>query len=596
VCKYKLVEKSKSEPEGFSMITSHKEEHVGEIIRQLRRQRNMTQTALGANRYSKSYVSAVEKNAIRPSFAALRFFAQQLEQRSDYFTMLLESTENNKQSTALPGPLEVGSHFLQDDGFSLLTLLMQHVEPLSSENLKGLPTFAPDVLAALPPSRQCYYLLLAGLAALTKQEYETALQAFEQALPLAPPQLQPQVLDALGQHYSLTGLSSIALHFHLRALDSLQHTDAMEVKNSLHFTIALHSAQDTQALGDYERACTLYEQARKYLRAEHEMKDAARLYLGLGYCTYALAYQQSQMSKAAEKALAGEMEQGFQQAISYIVQSRSIYQVSGDREGEAYTRLIQTMALLDFITRYRQLVRPIGATFAATSLSFLNNAHEQCRQVLIRLDDTLIQSENAAQQDSVIYTALGQLLKIYIHRAMLARLRGQESNALRERISAAHLCQYVLDALVEPVLSTKSVQQILAQQSIHSMPDSPSLPRLPDLHLESTTFHPHFTGLVEIYSAAGEVTEELGRTADSSNFRHDCYSQADRCFHIALTLAQTIVWSRAHDPGYLLRHYQRYASLLEERLTASPEDRWETSHALAAMVREEFTQITAMNK
>ena len=581
------------------MITSHKVEHVGGIIRQLRRQRNMTQTELGANHYSKSYVSAVEKNSIRPSIAALRFFAEQLEQRSDYFTMLQASTENIKQSTSLPGPLEVGSHFLQDDGLSLLTLLMQYAEPLSLQNLKGLPTLTPDVLAGFPVSQQCYYFLLEGLTALAKQEYQTALQALEQALPLAPPQLQPQVLDALGQHYSLMGFASIALHYHLRALNSLQHTDAEEVKNSFIFIIALHCGENYQALGDYERACLMYEQARKHLRAEHEMKDAARFYLGLGYCTFALAYQQSQVPEAAQKALAGEMEQRFQQAISYIVQSRSIYQVINDHEGEDTTRLIQTMALLDFITRYRQLVNPItpiGATFAASSLSFLNNAQEQCQQVLIRWDDAHIQEESAAQQNSIIYTALGQLLKIYIQRATLSRLRGQESNALRERISVAYLCQKVLDALVEPVLSPKLVQEILVRQFDHLMPDSPSLPHLPELHLESTTFNPRFTGLIEVYSAAGEVAEELGHTADSSNFRHDCFNQADHCFHTALTLAQTIVSSRERDPGYLLRHYQRYASLLEERLAASPEDREETSHVLASLMKEGFAQVMVMNK
>jgi len=59
----------------------------------------------------------------------------------------------------------------------------------------------------------------------------------------------------------------------------------------------------------------------------------------------------------------------------------------------------------------------------------------------------------------------------------------QESTALRERISAAYLCQQVLDAVVEPVLSPKLAQQILAQQSSHLMPDTPLLPLLPELHL-----------------------------------------------------------------------------------------------------------------
>lgn len=58
----------------------------------------------------------------------------------------------------------------------------------------------------------------------------------------------------------------------------------------------------------------MYEQARKHLRAEHEMKNAAQLYMGLGYCAYALAYQQFQVPVASTKELAGEMEQEFQQA------------------------------------------------------------------------------------------------------------------------------------------------------------------------------------------------------------------------------------------------------------------------------------------
>jgi transcriptional regulator with XRE-family HTH domain len=77
-------------------MATNRVEHVGDLIRQMRRQRNLTQTELGGNSYSKSYVSAVEKNTIRPSPAALRFFAEQLEQRSDYFTMLFESSENIK--------------------------------------------------------------------------------------------------------------------------------------------------------------------------------------------------------------------------------------------------------------------------------------------------------------------------------------------------------------------------------------------------------------------------------------------------------------------------------------------------------------------
>ena len=578
------------------MAANRRVEHVGDLIRQLRRQKNLTQTELGGERYSKSYVSAVEKNTIRPSIAALQFFAEQLEQRSDYFTMLLESSENIRQATTLPGPLEVGSQFLQDDGFSVLYLLMQHTEPLSLQTMKPLPSLVPEVLAALPDFKQSYYFLLEGLTALAKQEYEMALEALERALPLAPPQLLPLVLDALGQQFTYTGAIPLALHYHLRALASLQHVDAQEAKNSLLFTIALHGGEDCRVLGDYEQARVMYEQARKHLRAEHEMKNAAQLYLGLGYCTYALAYQQSHIPEAAARALAGELEQEFQQAISYLVQSRSIYQVSGDRTGETMARFFQTLAMLDFITRYRQLINPLGATFAASSLSLLDSAEEQCRQVLINWLDTPNQEEGATRQDSIIYEALAHLLSIFIQRASLARLRGQSSNALKERIYAAYLCQRALNALAESVFPWQFVQDFLARVSVQALPDSPALPHLPDLHLDTATFQERFTGLVEMYCAAGEVAEELGRAARASNYRHDCYRQADTSFQSALTLARTVVSARQRDPGYLIRHYQRYASLLEERLAASVEERAVTSSILATLLKEGLAEFQSAVK
>ena len=206
-----------------------------------------------------------------------------------------------------------------------------------------------------------------------------------------------------------------------------------------------------------------------------------------------------------------------------------------------------------------------------------------------------LQGESSDQQDSIIYSALGQLLKINIMRAILMRLRRQFTNALRERISAAYLCQLILNTLAEPNLSYTIVQQILAKQPTQSMPASPPLPHLPELELDTTTFNLRFSGLIEIYSAAGEVAEELGRTATTSSFRQDCYFQADQCFHLVLALAKTMVSAYEYDPGYLLRHYQRYTSLLEVRLIASPEVYQETSLTLATLVKDGFSHNTAMN-
>src|SRR6266568_1275587 len=74
---------------------------IGEFIRQLRRQRNLTQTELGGQRFSKSYVSAVERDKIVPSHVAIRFFAEQLGQPGEYFEEILQQSKDMKQVSPL---------------------------------------------------------------------------------------------------------------------------------------------------------------------------------------------------------------------------------------------------------------------------------------------------------------------------------------------------------------------------------------------------------------------------------------------------------------------------------------------------------------
>ena len=56
------------------------QQSLGEVIRQVRRYRHLTQGELAGERFSKSYVSSVEHERIPPSAEALRFFAERLGQ------------------------------------------------------------------------------------------------------------------------------------------------------------------------------------------------------------------------------------------------------------------------------------------------------------------------------------------------------------------------------------------------------------------------------------------------------------------------------------------------------------------------------------
>src|SRR5205085_11347371 len=168
---------------------------IGETIRQLRRQSSLTQTELGGTRFSKSYVSAVERTKITPSIEALQFFAEQLGHSNDYFIKLKQNTdEKGWLSSALqtsPG----GHPDVQEEFLNLLDILLEGTEQHYFSLTHDLPTFSPEMIATLPPQGQAHYLFLRGLIAQEQKDFSTALHAFEQALAFAPAKQQPAILD-----------------------------------------------------------------------------------------------------------------------------------------------------------------------------------------------------------------------------------------------------------------------------------------------------------------------------------------------------------------------------------------------------------------
>ena len=121
---------------------------VGEIIRQLRRQRSMTQTELGGDRFSKSYVSAVERDKIVPSMDALRYFAEQLDQSRDYFLLLIQNSTHELHGTAMTGQVNTG--FTYEEVAALLNTLLDNIEQSTTFLLPGLPFLSPEAIAAIP--------------------------------------------------------------------------------------------------------------------------------------------------------------------------------------------------------------------------------------------------------------------------------------------------------------------------------------------------------------------------------------------------------------------------------------------------------------
>lgn len=571
----------------------------GEHIRQLRRQRSLTQTELGAGRYSKSYVSALERGTIVPSHEALCFFAEQFNQPIEAFEQLLEKSRFTRSVAAFPqgGAAPEPESDDPNEVMTLLDLLLARTRMTPLPSMSDLPRLSAEAMSALPLPRQARYAFWRGLVAQQEGELAEALSALEYALVLAPAKHQPAILDALGLNYYLERQYHTALSYHRRAHALLEQQIDQETTADLPLLVELHCGDDCRALSAYHEACGYYDQARLHLQATHNLRLAAQVYQGLGYCTYAALIQRQISSETPGTWIGSEEPHEFRRAISLLVQSRTLYQASHDLRGEASVRLIQAAVLLDFSLWSRRMAQAqavaTGIFPSIDSVSLLEDAEEQCRQVLISFQEASSESNlPPVEQEMIIYTAVSSLISIYGQRATLARLGGYEDTATRERVRAALLCQQALDTFCEPEFSWDWIHTVASLSAGAVTAHMQYLPRLPDPAAGTSSIPYSPVSQMQLYLAAGEVAEELGRAATTPEYKQDCYARADQCFQMALQAARQILPDQEHDPGYLVRCYQHAVQLVEERMMDMAEAPERAAPALLRLLKDGLTLFT----
>jgi tetratricopeptide (TPR) repeat protein len=574
------------------------QQSIGEYIRQARRQHNITQTELGGSRFSKSYVSAVERNKIASSFDALRFFAEQLGRPADYFVSLLQQLEV-EGSVSRP---DLSASQGQGDvrRVEALTLLNVILDSTDTGNLPPhfeLPAVLPELVAALPPHKQSRYHFLSGLQAKEKHDLVASMRAFECALAYTPVGQDAAILDELGLCHYLRGAYQTALTYHLRALRTLAD-EACDDPPGLVFRITSHCGHDHRAMGEYEQARAYYERARQRLNSEHDMKTAGSLYHALGYSTYAAIHQKTALSvQADQRASQEELEQKYQSAIALLVQSRNIYQISSDAMGETDVRLTQASALLDLCVRQRQVSMGKSTDAAnvpiASCASTLKDAEEQCRQALVGWQGSANGSSLSPRVDVQIYIALAYLIRIATQRALLGRLAGYVDTAFRERSLAAYLCQEVLNSLAEDGLPWVLIQNV-GMLHADDLPYQPaSLPKVPELADGHGPLKHAAISQIEAYYAAGEVSEELGRVTPEKDYALSCYQRANSFYQQSLALARSLLSEQAIEPDFVISCYQRCICALEERLLVAPSASAETTRTLLNILENAFYHLRA---
>lgn len=552
------------------------QDSLGAYVRQLRRKLHLTQTELGGGHFSRSYVSAFERGALTPSSLALRFFAERLGQSVEDFETLLakdiqtrsivSSDEESRRSALLKTDKEI---------IALLDVILSRSDRSILPLLHSIMTSSEEEMDVFSPDRQARYIWLQGLLAQEAGSLTRARAVLEYALALAPAEHQPALLDALGTNYYLAQEYQTALNYHRRARQALQQMDARETAADLLLTVELHCGDDYRSLGAHHQACIHYEHARQVLSAHDNINRAGWLYLNLGYCTYASLYQEKPVDGdgTATSHREDEQERDFQRALSFLLQSRALYQAIHDYSGESKVRLIQAMVLLDF-SIWQSMQRKSRFTGLPPSLSsgtLLDEAEEQCRQILMTWQKILLDEQPSEDVEIMLYKTLGYLIRVHTRRAFFARLSGYTDTAVRERALAAALSQLAFDSIDAASFSQKLLDDVLSLSGSKLQYYDPSLPRLPliDPLADGNAFNGHFPHLqsrAEVYFAAGNVSEEFGRAATTADYTCECYQRADEYVQLALSLLRRVLPNKDYDVSYLMRYYQRYAHMLEERV------------------------------
>jgi transcriptional regulator with XRE-family HTH domain len=573
---------------------------IGQVIRQIRQLRHLTQSDLAGDRFSKSYVSAVEHNRLAPSSSALRFFAAQLGQPDGNFAALLQQPEVvNVFSVAdpLPPALLSNGKASQDESATLLEQLLEASAFPHVALDSPLPVLSEAQLAGLPPHVLTHYYMLLGKEARTHHDLSATLHAFETALQSAPAQQQAAILDDIGHTYLLMHAPFTALGYHLHARHLLSKEPLKRSSAALFLQIELHCADAYKALGAYPQARACYERARTTLDAHHDLATAGRVYAGLAYCTYAALFPAILSSALSLEVTPQHIERELQQALGLLLQSKSIYQVSGDHLQETNVRLLLISLLLDrCVWRRRMVVLSASDTEKKALLTecaaLLNDAAEHGQSILLRWQKAhTCHDPLPTELDVVLFTTLSFLIRIAAERALLARL-GENSldAAYRQRAFAASLCQMVLDTLSAPTLPWTIVEQASTLSADTLTYSAPALPSLPDEPIRLLSPRGPVSQ-IEIYMAAGEVAEELGRAAPTSSYAQDCYAQATRFVQAALALAQPTQLQGVRDAGYRARLYQRWVALLEVRMQAAPALYEITSKVLFEVLTQSFWHL-----
>jgi tetratricopeptide (TPR) repeat protein len=251
---------------------------LGQRLRQARLQRGLSQEELAGPEFTKGYVSALERGAVRPSLKALDVFARRLETPISEFLVAETPAETGPDLEALAEDLHYQLNYAN-------MLIHSHQLAEALQLIDSVAQQADPQRELLPP-RLLYRLpYLRGMVHYRQADYATARAALEQALALLtqPPNEETEetvrVRNQLGNTFYLQEQPQLALTYHVQCLEAAARGIAKDP--SLRLSIYRNLANDYWALGDIPQAIGVYQEALALLEDYHDLERQAGIYWGL---------------------------------------------------------------------------------------------------------------------------------------------------------------------------------------------------------------------------------------------------------------------------------------------------------------------------
>ncbi len=283
---------------------------IGERVRQARIAANLTQQELAGDTYSKSYISAVERGKMTPSFQALHILAERLGRSISFFLgegevaleVLTRSSSDTLSDEERQQHEQEARHMLKEAEELL-------VKGKTTEALATLQVETNEPPTALPLYDQPRWYWLAGWAGVWGHKYPEAIGWLEHGLKVidsmraqAPGSQRVQLVEMaerirnfLGVCYYEQRQPATALEHHLRCLTAV--TNGTVTNSELKLLIYKSLGNDHTMLGRHKEAIFYYERACKLAEDMNEPRQR-----GLAYWGLALAYKSSDDLHRAEKA------------------------------------------------------------------------------------------------------------------------------------------------------------------------------------------------------------------------------------------------------------------------------------------------------